>query len=94
MLQRLAALDPARYPLLLDSAAGGPLAAATVLLAAPRAALWLGADGRLGADGTAIEGEGFLGALERWWLRERATSAWDSKHAAVHSTQSKDSQSG
>jgi anthranilate synthase component 1 len=74
-LRRLAALDPARYPLLLDSAAGGPLAAATVLLAAPRAALWLSADGRLGADGTAIEGEGFLGALERWWLRDRAAHA-------------------
>ena len=71
VLHRLAALDPARYPLLLDSAAAGPLAAATVLLGAPRAALWLGADGRLGAEGTALAGAGFLGALEHWWLRER-----------------------
>ena len=70
MLRRLAALDPARYPLLLESAASGPLATATLLLAAPRAALWLGADGRLGADGTAIEGDTFLAALESWWRRE------------------------
>ena len=72
MLRRLAALDPARYPLLLESAASGPLAATTLLLAAPRAALWLTADGRLGADGTAIEGDTFLAALERWWRREGA----------------------
>ncbi len=72
MLQRLAACDPARYPLLLDSAAAGPLGTATVLLAAPRAALWLGADGRLGADGTTIEGDSFLSALESWWRREGA----------------------
>jgi len=42
-----------------------------VLLAAPRAALWLSADGRLGAQGTTIEGDSFLTALERWWQRER-----------------------
>ena len=70
MLRRLAAIDPARYPLLLDSAAAGPLGRASLLLAEPRAALWLGADGRLGADGTAIEGASFLGALESWWRRE------------------------
>jgi len=70
VLRRLAAIDPARYPLLLDSAAAGPLGRASLLLAEPRAALWLGADGRLGADGTAIEGASFLGALESWWRRE------------------------
>jgi len=70
VLRRLAALDPARYPMLLDSAAAGPLATATVLLAAPRASLWLCADGRLGADGTPIEGGTFLAALESWWRRE------------------------
>ena len=70
MLRRLAAIDPARYPLLLDSAAAGPLGRASLLLAEPRAALWLGADGRLGADGTAVEGASFLGALESWWRRE------------------------
>ena len=72
MLRRLAALDPARYPLLLESAAAGPLGTATMLLAAPRAALWLGADGRLGADGVRLEGDTFLGALECWWRREGA----------------------
>jgi len=72
VLRRLAALDPARYPLLLESAAPGPLGTTTILLAAPRGALWLGADGRLGADGTAIEGETFLAALESWWRREGA----------------------
>jgi anthranilate synthase component 1 len=72
VLRRLAALDPARYPLLLESAASGPLGTTTMLLAAPRAALWLDADGRLGADGTAIEGDTFLAALERWWRREGA----------------------
>jgi anthranilate synthase component 1 len=70
VLRRLAALDPARYPLLLESAAPGPLGTTTLLLAAPRAALWLDADGRLGADGTAIEGDSFLAALESWWRRE------------------------
>ena len=74
MLQRLAALDPARYPMLLDSAAAGPLGTATVLLAAPSAALWLTADGHLGADGTPIEGDTFLAALESWWRREGAAS--------------------
>ena len=70
MLRRLASLDPARYPMLLDSAAAGPLATTTVLLAAPRASLWLSADGRLGADGVAVEGDTFLAALESWWRRE------------------------
>ena len=70
MLRRLATTDPARYPLLLDSAASGPLGRASVLLAEPRAALWLDADGRLGADGATIEGASFLTALESWWSRE------------------------
>jgi anthranilate synthase component 1 len=74
VLQRLAALDPARYPMLLDSAAAGPLGTATVLLAAPGAALWLTADGRLGADGTPLEGDSFLAALESWWRRDGASS--------------------
>jgi 4-amino-4-deoxychorismate synthase (2-amino-4-deoxychorismate-forming) component I len=71
----MAALDPARYPMLLDSAAAGPLGTTTVLLAAPRAALWLSADGRLGADGTPIEGDSFLAALESWWRREREAAS-------------------
>jgi anthranilate synthase component 1 len=71
VLQHLAAWQPARYPLLLDSAASGPLSRASVLLAEPEAALWLGADGQLGAEGFTPRGTGFLAALEDWWLSER-----------------------
>ena len=71
MLHRLAAASPARYPMLLDSAASGPLGRSSVLLAQPRAALWLGADGRLGAEGMKPDGDSFLEALESWWLKER-----------------------
>jgi len=71
VLRRLAARFPDRYPLLLDSAASGPLSRASVLLAEPGAALWLGADGRLGAEGFVPQGTSFLGALENWWLTER-----------------------
>jgi anthranilate synthase component 1 len=72
VLRRLAARFPDRYPLLLDSAASGPLSRASVLLAEPGAALWLGADGRLGAEGFVPQGASFLGALENWWLTERS----------------------
>ncbi|HYB32423.1 MAG TPA: aminodeoxychorismate synthase component I [Steroidobacteraceae bacterium] len=71
MLRVLAARDPQRYPLLLDSASAGPLSRASVLLAEPGAALWLDADGRLGAHGLTPAGAGFLTALENWWLAER-----------------------
>src|SRR6266513_1187219 len=72
VLRRLAARFPDRYPLLLDSAASGPLSRVSVLLAEPGAALWLGADGRLGAQGLAPQGTSFLAALESWWLAERS----------------------
>ncbi|HEY0766839.1 MAG TPA: aminodeoxychorismate synthase component I [Steroidobacteraceae bacterium] len=72
MLRRLAAHFPDRYPLLLDSATSGPLSRASVLLAEPYAALWLGADGRLGAEGFDPQGTSFLAALENWWLTERS----------------------
>ena len=71
VLRRLAALYPEQYPMLLESAAEGPLSRTTVLLAAPRAALWLDRDGRLGAEGTLIRGNTFFAALENWWLAER-----------------------
>jgi anthranilate synthase component I len=74
VLRRLAARLPARYPMLLDSAADGPLSRASVLLAEPRAALWLDAHGKLNAEGTAIRGNTFFSALERWWLEERWTT--------------------
>ena len=75
VLRRLAARLPERYPMLLDSAAVGPLSRTSVLLAAPRAALWLDAEGRLGAEGTVIRGNTFFGALENWWLAERELPA-------------------
>jgi anthranilate synthase component 1 len=71
VLRRLAARLPARYPVLLDSAADGPLSRTSVLLAEPRAALWLDAEGRLGAEGLVIQGNTFFAALENWWLAER-----------------------
>jgi anthranilate synthase component 1 len=66
---------PARYPLLLDSTAGGPLGRASVLLAEPSAALWLDASGQLGAKGFAPQGTTFLEALENWWRTERPAAA-------------------
>ena len=77
VLRRLAARLPARYPMLLDSAADGPLSRTSVLLAEPRAALWLDAKCKLHAEGTVVRGTTFFGALESWWLAEReATPAW------------------
>ncbi|MBS0578681.1 MAG: aminodeoxychorismate synthase component I [Proteobacteria bacterium] len=75
VLQHLAARLPHRYPFLLDSAAAGPLSAASVLLGAPSAALWLSPEGRLQAWGTPVRGATFLEALENWWLAERAPAA-------------------
>jgi anthranilate synthase component 1 len=75
VLRRLAARWPARYPLLLDSAAAGPLSRSSVLLGEPVAALWLGADGRLAAEGFTPQGSTFLAALESWWRTERTPEA-------------------
>jgi anthranilate synthase component 1 len=46
-----------------------------VLLAAPGAALWLSAEGRLGAEGFVPHGAGFLEALENWWRAEGSAPA-------------------
>jgi anthranilate synthase component I len=81
VLGRLAARCPARYPLLLDSAARGLLGRTSALLAEPRAALWLTGDGRIAAEGVRPEGQGFLGALENWWLAERIAPATSPGHA-------------
>jgi anthranilate synthase component 1 len=70
VLTTLAARAPERYPLLLDSATAGPLSEASVLLAQPRAALWLTADGELQSSGVTVHGTGFLEALENWWRAE------------------------
>ncbi len=71
VLRRLAARFPERYPVLFDSAAEGPLSRTSVLVAEPRAALWLNAKGQVGGDGIAATGDTFLAALENWWLAER-----------------------
>jgi 4-amino-4-deoxychorismate synthase (2-amino-4-deoxychorismate-forming) component I len=75
VLRRLAARNPQRYPLLLDSAAEGPLSERSRLLAAPSAALWLDRAGRLGSEGMTPRGEGFLAALENWWRSEETVTA-------------------
>ncbi len=72
VLRRLAARFPERYPVLFDSAAEGPLSKTSVLVAEPRAALWLDARGQIGGDGVRIHGQSFLDALEHWWQSERS----------------------
>ncbi len=74
MLRALAAGQPERYPVLLDSAADGPLSRFSVLMAEPSGALWSDAEGRLGAEAVPCEVAGpggFLDALARWWGAER-----------------------
>jgi anthranilate synthase component 1 len=71
VLRRLAALYPQRYPVLFDSAADGPLSRTSILVAEPRASLWLDSSGRVGAEGVTPRGSDFLAALENWWLAER-----------------------
>jgi anthranilate synthase component 1 len=71
VLRRLAALHPQRYPVLFDSAADGPLSRTSILVAEPRASLWLDSSGRVGAEGFTPRGSDFLAVLENWWLAER-----------------------
>ncbi len=71
VLRRLAARYPERYPVLFDSAADGPLSRTSILVAEPRAALWLDAQGKVGAEGFTPRGADFLTSLENWWLSER-----------------------
>ena len=75
VLRRLAARFPERYPVLFDSAAEGPLSRTSVLVAEPRAALWLNAKGELGGDGITPSGATFLDSLESWWLAEHTPPA-------------------
>ena len=71
VLRRLAARHPGRYPVLMDSAAVGPLSRVSILAAEPRAALWLDAAGTVHTEGVTLPTSGFLDALEQWWLAER-----------------------
>jgi anthranilate synthase component 1 len=71
VLRRLAARDPNRYPLLLESAAPGPLSRFSLLLAASGPALWLDVSGRLRSLGVSFRSTSFLGALDEWYAREQ-----------------------
>ena len=79
VLAALAAAFPQRYPVLLDSAAEGPLARCSLLAAAVRGSLTKHADGRLQAGGdqpppAALLKSGFLESL-RAWMRMEAQPA-------------------
>ena len=70
-LRRLAYTDPQSFPVLLDSAARGPLSRYSILAAYPQAALWQDGRGRLHSSGMpAPTASGFLGALEAAWRRD------------------------
>ncbi len=72
VLPRLAARFPQRYPVLLESAADGALARFSILCAAPSAALWLNADGRIGTSGVEPVAGGFFDNLDAWTRAVRA----------------------
>jgi anthranilate synthase component 1 len=70
VLRRLAYSDPQSFPVLLDSAARGPLSRYSILAAYPQATLWQDGRGRLHTSGMpAPTASGFLGALEAAWRR-------------------------
>jgi anthranilate synthase component 1 len=74
-LRRLAYSDPEAFPVLLDSAASGPLSRCSILAAYPEAALWQDGSGRLHATGMPLpRGGGFLAALEAAWRSEHVAS--------------------
>lgn len=72
----LAALDPLRYPCLLQSVAvGGARACWDVLAAFPQASLQLDADGRVRDENGADCGDDFLAALDARWRAEQQPAA-------------------
>src|SRR5689334_22311705 len=77
VLLALAARAPARYPVLLDSAAQGALSQFSLLAALPRGCLWLDAAGTLHADGDlpAPTQTGFLACLDALWSEHAQPSA-------------------
>jgi anthranilate synthase component I len=82
VLRQLAAQHPQRYPLLLESAASGPLGRSSILLAEPSAALWLDPAGRVRGEGVQPQGSGFLEALEHWWRTEQYPAEAQAAEAA------------
>jgi anthranilate synthase component 1 len=71
-LRVLAASQPKRYPVYLDSAAKGPLARFSVLGAKPSTALFRDGAGRLRGEGMTPFAGGFFDNLERWFQTESA----------------------
>ena len=69
-LRTLAATDPARFPVLLDSAAQGPLARYSLLAFEPRASLVRDSRGKVTGQGVDLVPGGFLDNLEAWYRRE------------------------
>jgi anthranilate synthase component 1 len=70
-LRRLAYSDAHSFPVLLDSAARGPLSRYSILAAYPQAALWQDGRGRLHTSGMPLpSASGFLDALEAAWRRD------------------------
>ncbi len=70
-LQALAACAPHDFPLLLDSAADGPLSRWSMLAALPGAAIRLRGDGRMECQGVSPVGN-FLETLDAAWRREQS----------------------
>ena len=74
-LRRLHREWPERYPFLLQSTArDGKLGRFDILFAFPGETLELDTNGRL-RGAAAVGADTFLGALDRWWLAERAASS-------------------
>jgi anthranilate synthase component 1 len=73
----LSARDPARYPVLLDSAAEGSLSQVSLLAALPRGRLWLDSAGCLRTEGLLPQTReaGFLNALDALWRSESLPAA-------------------
>ncbi len=75
-LRRLAYSDPQAFPVLLDSAASGPLGRYSILAAYPEATLWQDGSGRLHATGMPLpRAGGFLNALEAAWRTDSVAGA-------------------
>lgn len=72
-LRSLAAAEPERWPVFLDSAAEGPLTRYSLLMAEPSATLVRDPQGRLSGRGVEIGPGGFIDNLDLWLRRESLT---------------------
>jgi anthranilate synthase component 1 len=73
VLRVLAAREPGRWPVFLESAAHGPLGRYSMLVFQPSASLTRDAHGRLEAKGTNLVPGGFLDNLAAWYARDAAS---------------------